>query len=66
MSHREEIGALLADLRHKKELSLRELAALTGLDHSNLAKIEKGRYNVSVDLLYKVCDALGAKIKIEV
>ncbi len=64
MTHREIIGNQLATLRKEQGLTVRQLAELCGLDHANISKIENGRYNVSIDILQKVCDALGADIRI--
>ena len=61
---REEIGRKIAAIRKKKGLSLRQLAELTGLNHSNIGKIELGKYSVGVDILGKICDALGCELKI--
>lgn len=55
----------MAELRNKRGLSIRQLAAQCGVASSNIGKIERGRYNVSVDILGRVCDALGARLKIE-
>lgn len=62
---RQRIGAELRALREAKGLTTRELAELAGLDHSHIAKIERGAYNLRVDTLHKVATALGAEIKIE-
>lgn len=64
VNHREEIGRRIAALRQKRGLSLRDLAELTGLDHSNIGKIENGRYNVGIDILGRICDALGCRIEL--
>lgn len=61
---RESIGKQIAAIRKKKGLSLRQLAELTGLNHSNIGKIELGKYSVGVDILGKICDALGCELKI--
>lgn len=64
MTHREIIGSQLAALRKEHGLTVRQLAELCGLDHANIVKIENGKYNVSIDILQRVCDVLGADIKI--
>lgn len=63
--HRIKIGNSIAELRAKKGISQNELAEITGLQQANICRIEKGKYNVSIDILQKVCDALDANIKIE-
>lgn len=65
MNHREQIGQRIAQLRKEKGLTILELSEMTGLDNSNIGKIEKGRYNVGIDILGKIADALGAEFKIE-
>lgn len=62
---REDVGRQLAELRKQRGLTTLQLAEMCGLNHSNIGKIERGAYNVSVDILGKVCEALDAKIKIE-
>lgn len=64
MTHREIIGQQLAALRKEQGLTVRQLAERCGLDHANIVKIENGKYNVSIDILQRVCDALGANIRI--
>jgi len=58
------IGAKLKELREEKGLSVRQLAELTGVNYSNISKIESGRYSVGIDILSRITDALGAKIEI--
>ena len=65
MTHREKIGQQVAALRNKRSLTTRQLADMCGINFSNIGKIERGAYNVSIDILGKICDALGAKINIE-
>jgi transcriptional regulator with XRE-family HTH domain len=65
MNYTEEIGSELQTLRAQKGLTVRELAEASGVHYSNIAKIENGRYNVSVDILGKVADALGYKLVFE-
>lgn len=62
MNYREEIGSELQTLRVQKGLTVRELAEASGVHFSNIAKIENGKYNVSVDILGKVAEALGYKL----
>lgn len=64
MSNREYIGKRIAEIRQAKGLSIRQLADLCGVSAQNITKIEHGRYNVSIDILGKICAALGCKIEI--
>lgn len=63
-SYRENIGRQIATMRNEARLSVRELAELSGVSFQNITKIENGKYNVSVDILGKICNALNAEIKI--
>lgn len=64
MDIRERIGGRIAELRTKRGLSQSELAGMTGLRQETISKIERGRFSVSVDLLGKLTDALGASVEI--
>ena len=61
---REYIGRRIAEIRQAKGLSIRQLAELCGVSAQNITKIEHGRYNVSIDILGKICDALDYRIDI--
>lgn len=62
---REYIGRRIAEIRQEKGLSIRQLADMSGVNFANIYKIENGKYNVSIDILGKICNALGVEIKIE-
>lgn len=64
MTDRERIGLQIAHLRKAKGLSQRDLAELTGLNYVNIWKIEKGKYSVGLDILSKICSALGKRVDI--
>lgn len=58
------LWARLRELRMKRGLSLRELAAQSGVAFASLWKIETGRYNASAEVLAKICAALDARLDI--
>ena len=62
--NRIRIGGQIAAIRNKKGLSIRELAEACGVSFANIYKIENGKYNVSVDILGKICEALNCRIEI--
>lgn len=62
MSNREYIGKRIAEIRQAKGLSIRQLAEASGVNFANIYKIENGKYNVSIDILGKICEALGCRI----
>ena len=62
MNNRDYIGKRIAEIRQAKGLSIRQLAEACGVNFANIYKIENGKYNVSIDILGKICDALGYRI----
>lgn len=64
MNNREYVGKRIAEIRQAKGLSIRQLADLCGVSAQNITKIEHGRYNVSIDILGKICEALNCRIDI--
>ena len=63
--NRIRIGGQIAAIRNKKGLSIRELAEACGVSFANIYKIENGKYNVSIDILGKICEALGYHVDIK-
>lgn len=61
-SFRLDVGLKLKKLRENQGYSLKKMQDLTGLDESNISKIEHGRYNTGVDLIGKILDALDCDI----
>ena len=64
MNTRESIGLQIMEARKKKNLTQLQLSELSGVNRTNIAKIETGRYNVSIDILSRICDALSCEINI--
>jgi len=56
------VGERLRDLREARNISMRTLAARSGLSANALSMIERGRASPSVSTLYKLSDALGVSI----
>ena len=56
----------VASARAKAGLSQSQLAALTGIDQSDLSKIERGIANPSVATLERIAKALGGKLTISI
>ena len=59
------IGAEIKELRCLKKMSVRKLSEHCGIDFSNIAKIEKGKLNPSLETVDAILKPLGATIKIE-
>jgi transcriptional regulator with XRE-family HTH domain len=60
------IGQQIAMLRKKHGLTIRELSELSGINSSNISKIENGKYNISIDIIERICKSLGASVKIDI
>jgi len=58
-----KLGDRIVSLRKKKGLSQEELAFDCGWDRTNLKKIEKGKMNVTVKTLFKLCEGLGISFR---
>jgi len=53
---------MIAHLREDKGLSQRDLARITGLKQPQIARIESGDYLPTLETLWKLADALKAKV----
>jgi len=54
----------ILSLRRKKNLTQEQLAKLTGVKQSSIARIESGRHNTSLRLLEKIAEALDTELDI--
>ena len=62
---RKEIGEAIAKARAERGLTVRSLAKLSGVTAANINRIENGNYNAGIDIISRICAALGAELKIE-
>ena len=60
------IGEAVYSARAKKGLSQKELSELTGIDQSDISKIERGVANPSASTLNRIAEALGAKLYVSI
>ena len=56
--HPRDIGGFIRDLRHSAQISLRELAAKTGVSNPYLSQIERGLRKPSAEVLAQIAGAL--------
>ncbi len=56
------VGKRLRELREERNISMRGLAAKSGLSANALSMIERGKTSPSVSTLYKLADAMGVEI----
>ncbi len=59
---RKSIGEELKSAREDAGYTLRDLAKMTGIAFNHIGRIEKGQYNVTLDTLALLADALGMEI----
>ncbi len=59
---RQRIGARIAELRKEQGMTQTELAQRAGLERSHVVRIEAGRYNVGIDTLAAIGDAMGRSL----
>ncbi len=57
-----KIGIKLREMRRRRDLGVRELAARSGISHSTISLIERDKMSPSVDTLSAVLDALGTTL----
>ncbi len=59
-------GNAVSSARAKMDISQKELSEATGIDQSDISKIERGAANPSVNTLNRIAEALGAKLVISI
>ncbi len=59
------LGLRIASLRKARGMSQMALAKASGIDRTYLSGIENGRQNVTVGVLCKLSDGLGAELMLE-
>ena len=52
------LGANIKRLREAKNLSLRDMSYACTIDHSKIAKIEKGQINITFTTILQIAEAL--------
>lgn len=60
-----EIISQIIKARDEQGLTQEELAARTGLQRSNISRLESGNYNPSIELLTRVAKGLGMELHVE-
>ena len=60
------ISSRIKERRKSLDITQDELASLAGIHKNTLCKIEQGKENPRLDVLYKICDILGFEISLKV
>jgi transcriptional regulator with XRE-family HTH domain len=58
----QKIGLKIRELRTTKNLSLVEFSDKLDIEYNNLIRIEKGRTNLTIGTLLKICEALDVNL----
>ena len=61
---KKDLGQAIRNLRKDKGLSQRDLASQTGVHYSNIAQIEAGKSNPTLETLMKLAEKCDAQITI--
>ncbi|MGH7434566.1 MAG: helix-turn-helix domain-containing protein [Polyangiaceae bacterium] len=59
------LGGHLREVREQNQMQQTQLARVVGMEPTNLAKIERGQKNVTVDTLVRIAAGLGTGLKVE-
>jgi transcriptional regulator with XRE-family HTH domain len=62
LSGADHIATILRDARHKKNLSQRDLSAVSGVPQSHISKIEKGAVDLRLSSLVELARALDLEV----
>ncbi|KAA6332889.1 hypothetical protein EZS27_018645 [termite gut metagenome] len=57
-----KIGLKITELRERKNITQQELAYRCDFEKSNMSRIEKGKTNLTIGTLLKICEALNVKL----
>lgn len=60
---RKAMGESIRAMRTAQGWAQEQLAKIAGITASNLGRIEAGKYAVSLDILNKIAEALGAELQ---
>ena len=60
-----EIAYQILQLRKRKKMSQAELAKKIGTKQSNVARMETGQQNFTIEMLQKIASVFGCNLKVE-
>ena len=59
------LGLSLINARHARKMTQKQLSELTGINQSEISKIETGSLSINTATLFRLLNALGATVRIE-
>lgn len=60
-----DLGLSLMQARHARELTQKQLSEMVGINQSEISKIETGSLAINTATLFRLLNALGATVHIE-
>ena len=60
-----ELAQSMIKARLETGITQKELSTRTGIQQSNISRIEQGEYNPSINTLQRLADGMGKKLHIE-
>lgn len=64
MNIKEKFGQKVKQLREEKSFSIEQLANISNVDRNYISDIEKGKRNVSIEIIEKIITALDTDFKV--
>lgn len=64
MNIKEKFGQKVKQLREEKNFSIEQLANISNVDRNYISDIEKGKRNVSIEIIEKIITALDTDLKV--
>ena len=64
-SNSNALGLSLINARHARKMTQKQLSELTGINQSEISKIETDSLSINTTTLFRLLSALGATVRIE-
>ena len=65
MTPKEELAAMVSEMRGQKGLTQRDLSKLTGIQQAEICKLENANSNPTFNTLVRLAEGMGKRLKIE-
>ncbi len=65
MNTRIDFGQKIIEARKIKDITQQQLSEKANITQNNLSRIEAGKYNPGLDILFRIADALGMELTFE-
>ena len=65
LQNRISLGDQLRSVRESQGWTTEQVAKMADITEQNVRKIEDGRYNVPMDIIYRLADVLNCKLELK-